>query len=627
MAEILSNLTTKEMVFIHPASTFEDTREFYFIHALLRDVTYDNVLKRLRKIYHGYAAAWLETITENSRRSAEYAALIAEHYDRANNQEKARVWYQRAGEQAAETNANTEAIRCLTRCLELWPEEDLAGKFDVTVRRARLFDMLANRQAQKQDLETLQILAEMLEKQKKTADQPKASRRAQVFLQWWHFYDSMAEMSASTAAVQQAIDLAQAYGDQESEAAGYLYLGASLWRRFDFEAAKEKLTKALDLARATQSRTLEGDCLRNLGIVLQYQGNFLESRTYYEQAMHIYHETGSERGESMALNSLGSLITEQGFYREALPYYERALELKRKIGHRRAEHITLLNLGFLADKLGNYDDALRYLEQVLRFTAETGDREVEADALNGLGSVALHMGDLPKAKTWLERALDLAHEVGEKSIQCSALQSMALLSHYVSNDQAAYQYSQDALTLAQELNQPDQQANSLLYAAHALLNLDKVEEAGKNYSEALELAKQSKDNHQVIEIQAGLAMTYLAQNHPTQALEAVEEILDQVAVEDLVSPEGALRIRYTRLEGLNEPFRVLLTCYRVLQALNDRRAELILGAAYQLLREQTDRLPAGPAQTNYLEAIPVHRELRRIYEQLNASSDDGSLYH
>ena len=83
MDETFINLTAKEMVFSNQVSTFKDMREFSFIHALLRDVTYENVLKRLRRIYHGYAAEWLETTTEQSKRSGEYAALIAEHYERA----------------------------------------------------------------------------------------------------------------------------------------------------------------------------------------------------------------------------------------------------------------------------------------------------------------------------------------------------------------------------------------------------------------------------------------------------------------------------------------------------------------------------------------------------------------
>jgi tetratricopeptide (TPR) repeat protein len=343
-------LSAKEMVFSHPVSAFEDTQEFYFIHALLRDVTYDNVLKRLRKIYHGYAAAWLETITEQSRRSGEYAALIAEHYHRADLHEKATTWYLRAGDQASDSYANAESIRCLTHCLELWPEEDIAGKYDIYLKRVKLYDVLANRPAQKQDLETLQTLAERLDGQEIGEGHQKGSRRAKVFLQWWNFYDAMLDMKASTAAAQKAISLAQAYGDTESEMLGNLYLGATLWRQADYPASQEHIRKALALARATHNRSPEADSLRNLGVVTQFQGNYLEARAYYAEALQIYHEIGSERGESMVLNSLGSLIMEQGLYREALPYFERSLELKRKIGHRRAEHITLQNLGILADK-------------------------------------------------------------------------------------------------------------------------------------------------------------------------------------------------------------------------------------------------------------------------------------
>ena len=67
----------------------------------------------------------------------------------------------------------------------------LLVSFPSCSKRARLYDALANRQAQKQDLETLQTLAEKLEEQDTPEDQPRVSRRAKVFLQWWHLYDSM----------------------------------------------------------------------------------------------------------------------------------------------------------------------------------------------------------------------------------------------------------------------------------------------------------------------------------------------------------------------------------------------------------------------------------------------------
>jgi class 3 adenylate cyclase/tetratricopeptide (TPR) repeat protein len=624
MKEILRNLSAKEMVFTHPASIFEDTREFYFIHALLRDVTYDNVLKRLRKIYHGYAAAWLETTTEQSRRSGEYAALIAEHYELADDREKARAWYQHAGDQAADTYANAESIRCLTHCLDLWPEEDIAGKYALLLKRVRGYDIVADRQAQKQDLETLQALAERLDKQETVDVRSKVSRRAQVFLQWWHFNDAIGDFKASTASIQQVITLAQAYGDQESEALGNLYFGVTLWRQPDYPAAQQYISQALTVARAMQSRSLEGDCLRNLGIVMQFQGNYIQARTHYEDAMRIYHEIGSERGESMTLNSLGSLILEQGLYREALPYFERSLELKRKIGHRRAEHITLLNMGILADKLGNFLDALRYLGAVRQFTVETNDRDLEIDALNGLGLVALHLGDFAQAKSYLERALAMAREIGVEISECDALESLALLLHHMGDEQAAYPHIQAACALAEELNLPDRRVSSLTYAAHILLGLGRMDESDRNYREALEMAHQNGTIYQVIEVQTGLALVCLAKKLTAQAFGIVEEILERLGIEDQAGPEPSLYIDNTHLDGLNSPFKVLWVCTQVLQASHDQRAEPLLRAAYQLLQQQAVRLPAGPMQANYLEMIPAHRELCRLYEQLAGNPDGGS---
>ncbi len=44
---------------------------------MLREVTYESVLKRLRKTYHGFVADWL--IVNSGDRIGEYSGLIAEH--------------------------------------------------------------------------------------------------------------------------------------------------------------------------------------------------------------------------------------------------------------------------------------------------------------------------------------------------------------------------------------------------------------------------------------------------------------------------------------------------------------------------------------------------------------------
>lgn len=649
LAEIIHNLSAREMVFERQKSSFSETQEFYFKHALLRDVTYHNVLKRLRKVYHAYAAAWLETISAHSQRTGEYAGLIAEHYHRADDHARARSWYRRAGELAADTYANSEAVRCLTHCLELWPADDPAGKFELILRRLKVYDILADRPAQKADLEVLSALAETLDAERMPENTAPGegsaedgvhavySYRVRSFLQWSFYHDALGETLAAMAAAHQAKALAEAVGDRESEALAYINLGGSLWRRSEFSKAAEHLGKALALARSLPSPTMEADALRQLGIVHQYQGDFSAARQAYETAIQTYHATGNEKGESMALNSLGTLHVDQGLYTAALEYYKGSLELKRKIGHRYSEHLTLFNMGIVADRIGSYLEAIETLKKVEQFGIETGGKEEEADALNGLGSVYLHLGDFATSRTCLERALSLAIEVDNESSQWDALQGLGSLARAEGDDATAYHLAQETLALARKHNLALMETSSLYHLGLAALGLGRTDEAVEHFQQALGLAvaqaQANPDPRPLIEIKAGLAEARLAEarlasGEPPAAHSLVDEVISALAgVEhrETGEPQSGrpLPLSFDQLAGLSDPFGVLLTCYRVLAAANDRRAGPLLNAAYALLQEQAARLPAGERQTGYLENVPSHRELGRLYRQLAGENHGG----
>ncbi len=110
----LSPLQTHEFIYQQKESAFVDTTQYLFKHDLLRDVTYQTVLKKARGLYHGQVAAWLAAAAEDNGRGDEYAAVIGEHYQAADELEKAAVWYGRAGKQFAANFAHNEAIRYLS---------------------------------------------------------------------------------------------------------------------------------------------------------------------------------------------------------------------------------------------------------------------------------------------------------------------------------------------------------------------------------------------------------------------------------------------------------------------------------------------------------------------------------
>ena len=134
----LASLRGREMVYRREASAFTDAREYLFKHDILREVTYESVLKRLRRRYHGLVADWL--IAQVSGRVGEYSGLIAGHLLQAGRKELAGAYYLQAGQAALESFANAEAEGYFRQALELTLSDNqkaacLAGLGDALYRQ------------------------------------------------------------------------------------------------------------------------------------------------------------------------------------------------------------------------------------------------------------------------------------------------------------------------------------------------------------------------------------------------------------------------------------------------------------------------------------------------------------
>ncbi len=75
IASLLEAVRDRELIFRRERSAFAGAEEYIFKHALLRDVTYETVLLKLRRVYHRQVARWLEFAA--GKRIGEYLGLIA----------------------------------------------------------------------------------------------------------------------------------------------------------------------------------------------------------------------------------------------------------------------------------------------------------------------------------------------------------------------------------------------------------------------------------------------------------------------------------------------------------------------------------------------------------------------
>ncbi|UCC77445.1 MAG: AAA family ATPase, partial [Anaerolineales bacterium] len=117
----LSALRGREMIFRRETTAFAGSQEYIFKNALLREATYESVLKRVRSVYHSLVADWL--LEEGGERAAEYTALIADHLELAGRSDEAIEYLLAAGDRARGLYAHQEAIGAYQRALALMDEE------------------------------------------------------------------------------------------------------------------------------------------------------------------------------------------------------------------------------------------------------------------------------------------------------------------------------------------------------------------------------------------------------------------------------------------------------------------------------------------------------------------------
>lgn len=121
LQERLSSLRGRELIFRRETSAFAEAREYLFKHDLLREVTYESVLKKVRRAHHALVADWL--IANAGGRIGEYAGLIGEHLALGGRGQEAVEYLRRAGEAALGAFSSREAEGYYRRALELEPSE------------------------------------------------------------------------------------------------------------------------------------------------------------------------------------------------------------------------------------------------------------------------------------------------------------------------------------------------------------------------------------------------------------------------------------------------------------------------------------------------------------------------
>jgi hypothetical protein len=110
----------KEIQLIRDRTRMQEL-EYLFKHALAQEAAYESTLLQQRKYLHLKVAETIERIFRD--RLHEFYGILALHYSKADNLEKAEEYMVRAGEEALRSSASSEAITYFLEALQLYTEK------------------------------------------------------------------------------------------------------------------------------------------------------------------------------------------------------------------------------------------------------------------------------------------------------------------------------------------------------------------------------------------------------------------------------------------------------------------------------------------------------------------------
>ena len=206
---VLQEGLEQEIIFLRDETSFAGEREFLFFKPVMQQVCYESIPAGEIQAEHAKVVAWLQA--RSAEEINQNLGLIANHLEGAGQFEQAADHLMRAGEQAAKQFANAEAIGYFNRALDLTPTDEHTKRYALLLAREKVYDMQGARDAQAQDLATLEKL---------TQDMADERRQAEVALRRAINAEVTCDFPAAIASAQVTIDLAQAAGHTHPAAGG-----------------------------------------------------------------------------------------------------------------------------------------------------------------------------------------------------------------------------------------------------------------------------------------------------------------------------------------------------------------------------------------------------------------------
>ncbi len=401
LEDVLGELNRLEFVYERVVG---DGIVYVFRHALTQEAAYGSLLERHRKAHHGTVGNALEDLYRDRR--DEVAELLALHFGRSMETEKAVDYAILAAQKSQRRWANTEALAYFSDALRL-----LDALPDTDQNRLRRIDAVLNQAEVKYALgrytEHIRALEEIRGVVDETADPP---RRAA-----WHYWtgflhatsggrpDVAIEHCRHAAEIASAFSLAEINAISESCLAQVYMIAGRL------QEALEAGERALAFFETRGNRWWAGRTLWHLTAVANYLGNWEASLDYCRRGLEHGVALQDLRLKVVGWTRMGLAHIQQGDIERGLECCNEALALAPLP---RDAAFARVILGYGKIKAGRLDEGIAELSEGLAWFESSHMRWTHTIGAVWLAEGYLRRGDREGARPLIERVLATSRATG-----------------------------------------------------------------------------------------------------------------------------------------------------------------------------------------------------------------------
>jgi DNA-binding SARP family transcriptional activator len=432
-----------------------------FSHGLVRDALYQTLRADWRQSLHRRVGLALET---SHSAQDELAGILAHHFWRARDADKALIYSLHAAGHARGLYANREAIAHYQRALEIAGQTDAAlstaewleiqyqsgraheflGEYDTAIaiyeaalpaydlsrpRCRRVYLQLATAYDRKgeydQALDHLRAIGTRLSEPEDPASRLEAAMvargMAMVYLHREQSHQSLALCGQALALIQNSDGgkgRMPSAGQMAAErVAIYEIMADSHFNLGDYDAAVGHYEQALKISQQQRWHPSISRLLLGLGKVARRRGNYAQARAHAQQSLDLCREIGHIAGEAASLGILGDVAYNRGDLHQAISHYEQALSTFRQIGDQHGIADYCLSLAFVKIDQEEIDEAEDHLQEALAIGRSIDAALVLIRAQYHLARIARARGHLDEAQASAERVIEAAQHAGIRLLE------------------------------------------------------------------------------------------------------------------------------------------------------------------------------------------------------------------